>query len=125
MGLINGRCKLIYAEFGDVDQFSVDAVRIYEESILKAEKEGVKVRALLICNPHNPLGKCYPVDTLKGLFGLCQKYNIHLVSDEVYGMSVFEVEGEERTQFTSVLAIDPMSLLRTDQVHVLYGMSKV
>lgn len=56
---------------------------------------------------------------------LCDKYNIHLISDEVYGLSVFEVEGSMRTPFTSVLSIDPTSLLRTDQIHVLYGLSKV
>lgn len=100
-------------------------MRHYEEALLQAQKEGFKIRALLLCNPHNPLGKCYPVDTLKGLFELCNKYSIHLVSDEIYGLSVFDVEGEKRTPFTSVLSINPTGLLRTDQIHVLYGMSKV
>ena len=63
----------------------------YEEAILKAAKDGVKIRALLLCNPHNPLGKCYTVDALKAHFVLCKKYNIHLISDEIYGLSVFEI----------------------------------
>lgn len=97
----------------------------YEDAIIKATKNGVKIRALLLCNPHNPLGKCYTVDSLKTYFALCNKYNIHLISDEIYGLSVFDVEGPKRTPFTSVLSIDPTGLLRTDQIHVLYGMSKV
>jgi 1-aminocyclopropane-1-carboxylate synthase len=108
-----------------MDQFSVDAVAKYEEALLQAQENGIKVRALLLCNPHNPLGKCYPVETLKEMFGFCQKYNIHLISDEIYALSVFEVEGAKRTPFTSVLSIDPTGLLRIDQIHVLYGMSKV
>lgn len=122
--MTKSRCKLVYASFGNVDQFSIDAVKVYEDHILQAEKEGTKIRALLICNPHNPLGKCYSVDTLKALFKLCDRFKIHLISDEVYGLSVFEVEGEKRTPFTSVLSIDPTGILRTDQLHVLYGMSK-
>jgi len=47
-----------------------------------------------------------------------------LISDEIYGLSVFDVEGAKRTPFTSVLSIDPTGILRTDLIHVLYGMSK-
>jgi aspartate/methionine/tyrosine aminotransferase len=119
------RCQIIYTSFGDIDQFSIDAVAKYEESVIQAAKDGIKIRALLLCNPHNPLGKCYTLDALKAYFVLCQKYNIHLISDEIYALSVFEVEGLESTPFTSVLSIDPTGLLRTDQIHVLYGMSKV
>jgi len=115
----------VYAAFGDVDQFSIEVVKSYEEHILQAAKEGIKIRALLICNPHNPLGKCYSRETLVALLKLCEKHSIHLISDEVYGLSVFVVEGEERVPFTSVLSIDPTGLLRTDQLHVMYGMSKV
>jgi 1-aminocyclopropane-1-carboxylate synthase len=93
--------------------------------LLAAQKEGIKIRALLLCNPHNPLGKCYPVETLKALFMFCHRYSVHLISDEIYALSVFDVQGSKRTPFTSVLSIDPTGLLRTDQIHVQYGMSKV
>lgn len=98
---------------------------MYENAILKAAEQGTKIKALVICNPHNPLGKCYPVEVLNGMMQLCQKHNLHLVSDEVYALSVFDVEGSVRTTFTSVLSIDPTALLDTDRLHVMYGMSKV
>ena len=119
------RCQLVYASFGEVDQFSLDAVGEYEKAILRATNDGIKIKALLLCNPHNPLGRCYTADALKACMALCNKYGIHLISDEIYALSVFEIEGSTRTPFTSVLSIDPRGLLRTDQVHVLYGMSKV
>jgi 1-aminocyclopropane-1-carboxylate synthase len=40
-----------------LDAFSVEAVARYEEELIKAEKEGVKVRCLVLCTPHNPLGQ--------------------------------------------------------------------
>jgi len=117
------RCQLVYTAFGDVDQFSVNAIVKYETTLLEARKSGIKIRALLICNPHNPLGKCYPKETLEALCQFCGKYDIHLISDEIYALSVFKIEGEG-TPFTSVLALDAEGF-RTDQIHVLYGMSKV
>ena len=115
----------MYASFGEVDQFGLDGVAVYEEAILQATKDGIKIRALVICNPHNPLGKCYPLETLKGFFKLCAKHNIHIISDEVYGCSVFPVQSTDAVPFTSMLSIDPTGILRNDQLHVLYGLSKV
>jgi len=40
-----------------VDPLSVAAVDKYEAALLKAEAQGTRVRALLVCNPHNPLGR--------------------------------------------------------------------
>lgn len=115
----------MYASFDNVDQFSVNAVNNYEEAILQTTKDDIKIKSLLLCSPHNPLGKCYPVAALEAYFKLCNKYKIHLISDEIYCLSMFEVKGSKRTSFTSMLSIDPTGLLRTDQIHVLYGISKV
>ena len=54
--LIEYRCKLVYASFKGADQFSVDAVVHYERAFAQAEQNGIKIRALIITNPHNPLG---------------------------------------------------------------------
>ncbi|TVY19878.1 putative aminotransferase tcpI [Lachnellula arida] len=120
------KSKLVYASFGKTDQFSTEAVKRYEEALLQAQKDGTTIKALVLCNPHNPLGRCYPVETLKALFALCEKYNLHLVSDEIYALSVFgvEVEGAARTPFTSVLSIDPTGVINPGRIHVMYGMAK-
>jgi xeroderma pigmentosum group C-complementing protein len=118
-------CQLIYSPFHGDDQFSVDAVARYEEAFLKARDEtGVAIKALLICNPHNPLGRCYSRETLVALLQFCQKYQIHLISDEVYALSVYD-NGDPSHGFVSVLSIDPVTLgVDPALVHVLYGMSK-
>jgi xeroderma pigmentosum group C-complementing protein len=118
-------CQLIYASFQGDDPFGPSAVIRYEEAFLKARDEnGVSVRALLICNPHNPLGRCYPRETLVALLQFCQKYQIHLISDEVYALSVYE-EDNSTDGFVSVLSIEPANIgVNPALIHVLYGMSK-
>lgn len=53
---ISCRAKVIGVSFGEVDPFSDDALIAYEKALLNAQKAGIHVRALLLCNPHNPLG---------------------------------------------------------------------
>lgn len=54
-----------------------------------------------------------------------EKKGIHLVSDEIYALSVYERDDRPSEAFTSVRSIDCTGIISSDQVHVLYGMSKV
>lgn len=141
------RVKCVFTPFDGVDQFSMAAVDKYEQAILRAEREGTKVRALMLCNPHNPLGQCYPRDTIIGLMKLCQKHQIHLLADEVYvsikpappfphvclglttntskALSVYDVGDPIANPFTSVLSIPNSSdYISPTLLHILYGFSK-
>lgn len=120
---VPSNCQLIYTPFHGDDPFSVQAADRYEQTFLQAREKGVSIKALLICNPHNPLGRCYPRETLEALMRLCQRYQIHLISDEVYALSVY---GEDSSGgFVSILSIDPAPLgVDPALIHVLYGMSK-
>lgn len=56
----------------------------------------------------------------------CNKYRIHLISDEIYGLSCWDnAEITDASPFHSVLAVDKTSLIDPALVHVLWGMSKV
>ena len=68
-------CQLIYTAFHG-DPFGVQAVERYEKTFLQVREKGVSIKALLICNPHNPLGQCYPREALEELMRFCQKYQI-------------------------------------------------
>ena len=70
-------------------------------------------------------GRCYPPSTLRSLMGFCQENSIHMISDEIYALSVFDAGSNDAVGFTSVFAIDPRGLIDTDRLHVLYEMSKV
>ncbi|KAI1654474.1 PLP-dependent transferase [Daldinia decipiens] len=115
---------LEYVDVGDTEQFSPDCVAAYEAGFEAAKTRGVNIKALLLCNPHNPIGRCYARETLVGLMHLCASKGIHLISDEIYALSVFRRNDGPSEEFTSVLSIDPSGIIDPAQVHVLYGMSK-
>jgi 1-aminocyclopropane-1-carboxylate synthase len=108
---------------GAVDQFTDvgDAMQCYEDTRQKAEKEGMKVKMLVLCNPHNPLGRCYTRGMLVGVMQFCKRWGIHLVVDEVYAMSVYNPTD---TPFTSILALDPAPHIEKNFLHHIYGLSK-
>jgi 1-aminocyclopropane-1-carboxylate synthase len=119
--------EVVEVKFGDRDPMSVEAVPNYEVAILEARKRGVKVKGLMLCSPHNPLGRCYPKDTLIAYLRLCGKYQIHLVSDEIYALSVWENKEDSNpppVPFTSILSIEASQYINPALVHVLWGMSK-
>jgi 1-aminocyclopropane-1-carboxylate synthase len=124
--------KCVYAGFNGEDQFSPEgAVRGYENALQEAEANGTKIRALLICHPHNPLGQSYPPETLIALMKLCERHAIHLISDEIYALSTYTINTPESTSssptvpFRSILTIQSAAThIDPARLHVLYGMSK-
>lgn len=120
--------EVVSVNFDEVDPLSIDAVAKYEKALLEfQERTGKRVRGLMLCHPHNPLGRCYPHETIIELMKFCQKYHIHLISDEIYALSVWENtvdEGPPPVTFESALSIDLNGIIDPQLVHVLWGMSK-
>ncbi|KAI3281348.1 hypothetical protein DTO002I6_9847 [Penicillium roqueforti] len=119
---------VVSVNFGDCDPFSIEAVAKYEQALLDFQQtKGRKVKALMLCHPHNPLGRCYPRDVIIKLMHLCQKYKLHLISDEIYALSVWENTVDQHpppVKFESALSIDLAGIIDSRLVHVLWGMSK-
>ncbi|KAI0405233.1 PLP-dependent transferase [Xylaria palmicola] len=115
---------LEYVSVGDAEQFTPACVAAFETGYEEAKARGRNIRALIICNPHNPLGHCYPRETLVELLKLCARKGIHLISDEIYALSVYGRADRLSETFTSVRAIDFSGIIDPKQVHILYGMSK-
>ena len=81
---------------------------------------------MILCNPHNPLGKCYQEEAIIAYMKLCQQYSIHLIVDEIYGISVYELPRERKDQvkpvpFKSILSIDSGKYIDKNYLHLLYG----
>ncbi|KAK4496682.1 hypothetical protein PRZ48_012664 [Zasmidium cellare] len=120
--------EIEYADMGDIDPFldGEEIVARLRAALVNAAAKGTVIRALMIVNPNNPLGRCYPRKSIRYLFRFCQDNGIHYISDEVYALSVYEGEKDEETvDFHSVLSIDFAGLIDSSRVHVLYGLSKV
>jgi aspartate/methionine/tyrosine aminotransferase len=119
--------KVIPVSFGDVNPLSLDAVDFYENALVAARRAGHRIAGIVLCNPHNPLGRCYSPDTILRLMQLCQEYDTHLISDEIYALSVWENTVDKQpapVPFQSCLAIDTKGLVDRSRIHVVWGMSK-
>lgn len=92
------------------------------------DKSPQKIRALVLTNPHNPFGQCYPLDVLETCAQFCQDRDIHLISDEVYALSCFDNNNEinpKRPPFVSALHLDLCRLgVDRARVHVVWSTSK-
>jgi aspartate/methionine/tyrosine aminotransferase len=115
----------VLVSFGDINPTSAEAVGSYEAALHQSNAAGVKIRAILLASPHNPLGRPYDDDFLVGIMRLCAKYNIHLISDEVYAKSHFPSKDvPDPPAFVSVLSFDLEKYIDPALVHVIYAMSK-
>lgn len=48
-----------------------------------------RARVLLICNPHNPVGRVWTKDELTRIAEICKKNNTLIISDEIHGDIVY------------------------------------
>ncbi|KAK4495581.1 hypothetical protein PRZ48_012849 [Zasmidium cellare] len=119
------KIKVVQVPMGGVDPVSPRAADKFEEALLESERAGTRIRAILIPNPHNPLGRPYDEKALIPFLRLCSKYNIHLISDEVYAQSWFPSDDfQELPPFKSILSLDLKEHINPALVHVIYAMSK-
>ncbi len=61
-----------------------------------------RTRVLCLCNPHNPLGRCFRRDELEALGRFCLERGLRVLSDEVWSDVVYPP-----ATFTSWLALAP------------------
>ncbi|MGH0122961.1 UNVERIFIED_CONTAM: hypothetical protein FKN15_077615, partial [Acipenser sinensis] len=78
--------------------------------------QGIRVRALILINPHNPLGDIYPAHLLKECLDFAHRYGLHVIIDEIYMLSVYD------GTFASVHSLD--RLPDPERTHIIWGFSK-
>ncbi|CAO3611393.1 unnamed protein product [Cunninghamella blakesleeana] len=85
-----------------------------------------KAKVLLVTNPRNPQGSCYSMEDLKNILIFASKNELHVIFDEVYGLSTFSyLETDHLDPFISALSIkDIENYIDPQCVHIVYGMSK-
>ncbi|RYC64399.1 hypothetical protein CHU98_g1800 [Xylaria longipes] len=109
---------------GSVDDvFGEGMIATLEKGLRNAP---VPVKAVVVTNPHNPLGRCYSRKNLVELMQFCQCHNLHLISDEVFALSEHGcADLRQPRKFTSALAIDAAAHgCDASRVHVIWSMSK-
>lgn len=100
-------------------------VAAVEAELVRRERTGeAKVRAVLLTNPHNPLGLCYPREVLVAYARLVERHGLYLLVDEIYLAGIFNPLPS--APFTSILSIDSQAEAGCDPSRIvhLYAMSK-
>ena len=107
--------------------FSSSTISAYQTAYDNALASGTPIKALLLCNPHNPTGTIYPRTTVIELARFAAKYKLHFVSDEIYARSRFSTQDHVNPElFHSILSIDTEKECGLDPkyVHVVTSASK-
>lgn len=73
-------------------------------------------KMLGLCNPHNPLGKVYPIEDLDYLLQLSEKYGFYIMNDEIWSDIVYS-----DAEFKSICSLGSERNKRTLSV---FGFSK-
>ncbi len=50
----------------------------------KKLKEDDSIRMFILCNPHNPVGRCFTKHELEQVLELCECYDVLVISDEIH-----------------------------------------
>ena len=105
------------------ESLSVDCVQRLMATY-DAHPEKLRIKALLIANPHNPCDSVYAPDTIRKLMDFCHDKGLHYISDEVSALTAFNTDAD--TPFTSALSLvnDGKGGIQRSRVHVVYSASK-
>ncbi|KAF2036608.1 PLP-dependent transferase [Setomelanomma holmii] len=94
-----------------------------------AEKS--RIKAVLLCNPHNPLARCYSKKAILELMEFCQEHSLHLIVDEIYALTNLNNVPAKAPPFVSALSLTeplvPEGAVKVDpsRVHVVWSASKL
>lgn len=83
-------CPLVFEN----GSYSLD-YEVFEKKIVENE-----VKAFILCNPHNPIGKVWNRDDLKKMGLICKKHGVIVISDEIH--MDFLYPGHEHVSFYEV-----------------------
>jgi cysteine-S-conjugate beta-lyase len=90
----NNNRNLVYNQLQEINgRYEMD-FRDLEKKIDK------KTKLLLLCHPHNPIGRVWEMDELNHLIEICADNNITIVSDEIH--SDLMLYGKKHTPLASV-----------------------
>ena len=74
----NNRRTVVTSTLLKDKDYSID----YQDVENKIKSSNVK--ALIFCNPHNPVGRIWSKEEIEQLIKLCEKYGVYFISDEIH-----------------------------------------
>ena len=74
----NNHRKVVTSTLLEKSDYSIDYKDV-EDKI-----KNLNVKAIIFCNPHNPVGRIWKKEEIKQLIDICEKYNVFFISDEIH-----------------------------------------
>ena len=103
--------------------FHVDANGHYPTDIAALNNALLQSRALLLSNPHNPLGKVFERDELRAIGEACVQHDVLIISDEIHADILFD--GRRHTPIASLspeIAARSVTLMSASKAWNIAGM---
>ena len=94
--------------------------RMDYDRIEAAFREGA--RMLLLCNPHNPLSRCWKRDELEQLLALAHRWGVTVVSDEIHADFVYAPDEFVSVQSFEAYREDCVSLFAASKTFNIAGL---
>lgn len=91
--VVNNPLKPVYDENGFLKTYEMDLEGL--ERLIDP-----RTKLLMLCNPHNPGGICFPKETLQRLADICTEHGITVISDEIHAEML--LGGKAHNPFASV-----------------------
>ncbi|MFW6229398.1 MAG: MalY/PatB family protein, partial [Halanaerobium sp.] len=85
----NNNCRLIKNKLLKNDNHYQFDLEDLELKINQAKEKGERVRAMIFCSPHNPVGRVWQEEELLKLLRLLKKEDIYLLSDEIHSDLIY------------------------------------
>ncbi|GLU15985.1 hypothetical protein SLE2022_324360 [Rubroshorea leprosula] len=114
--------KIVPIHCSSLNDFRI-TMSALEAAYEDAQKLNLKVKAVLVTNPSNPLGRTLIQEELNNLISFAIDKEIHIINDEVFSGTVFDSPG-----FTSVMEAASNRNLQGcsvwSRIHIVYSLSK-
>lgn len=79
--------------------YNLDPYKGWEPDLVELEdkiRQNPSIAGILIINPDNPTGFVYSIETLSKMVGIAQKYDLFIISDEIYSNLAFPESGMQK-----------------------------
>ncbi|KAG9238582.1 pyridoxal phosphate-dependent transferase [Amylocarpus encephaloides] len=116
--------KTIVANLESYQDHGSQLIQALEEAYSSSPNPS-RIKAVLLCNPHNPFSQCFSPEVLKSCLSFCQDRGLHVISDELYALASIKGPKTDLMKFTSVLSLIDDKIINADRVHIMWSGSKL
>lgn len=116
-------------ELSEIQNGPVLDISHLEKALKDIQAQGKRFSMLVLTSPDNPTGGVYSKEQLEAIADWCIKHEIHLIVNEIYGLSLINTQHPELvSDYTAELPFTSFAQLmqkkESEYLHLWYAMSK-